>query len=111
MREKGISKIVPLQGLQENGVEKLKPLGQQFDPNLHEALFEMPSPDQKAGTVGAVTKVSYTCPYALHMTANDLIWHPYTFHTSQCVLIKECFLRRLDRSILSKALIWCLLGS
>ena len=38
-------------------MEKLKPLGQPFDPNLHEALFEMPSADHKAGTVGAMTKV------------------------------------------------------
>lgn len=53
------------QGLAENGVEKLKPLGQPFDPNLHEALFEMPSAEQKAGTVGAITKVCLI----LHLTS------------------------------------------
>lgn len=54
--------IFCLQGLRENGVEKLKPMGQEFDPNLHEALFEIPSTGQKAGTVGAVTKASFLLP-------------------------------------------------
>ena len=53
-----LKQVTDLQSLAENGVEKLKPLGQTFDPNLHEALFEMPSADKKAGTVGAITKVT-----------------------------------------------------
>jgi len=51
-----------MQGLRENGVEKSKPLGEKFDPNLHEALFEMPDPSREPGTIGAVTKVTTPPP-------------------------------------------------
>lgn len=43
--------------MKANAVEKIRPLGQKFDPNLHEALFEMPDASKEPGTVGAITKV------------------------------------------------------
>jgi molecular chaperone GrpE len=37
--------------LAKHGVEPIPALGQPFDPNLHEALVQQPSPDQPEGTV------------------------------------------------------------
>ena len=33
---------------------------EKFDPNLHNALFEIPDPGQKPGTIAVVTKVSHS---------------------------------------------------
>ena len=33
-------------------------MGEQFDPNSHLALFEMPDPSKEPGTVAAVVKVT-----------------------------------------------------
>jgi molecular chaperone GrpE len=46
--------------LEKNGVKKLDPLGQKFDPNFHEVLFEMDAPDKPAGTVVQVLEAGYT---------------------------------------------------
>ena len=40
-------------------VEIIDPLGEAFDPNLHEAMFEVPDPQQPAGTVAQVIEVGY----------------------------------------------------
>ena len=40
-------------------VEVIDPLGEKFDPNLHEAMFEVPDPQQPAGTVAQVIEVGY----------------------------------------------------
>lgn len=37
--------------LGKHGVKKIEPDGQKFDPNLHQAMFEMPNPDVPNGTV------------------------------------------------------------
>jgi molecular chaperone GrpE len=37
--------------LRELGVDELNPLGQKFDPNLHEAVSQEPSKDKPEGTV------------------------------------------------------------
>jgi molecular chaperone GrpE len=37
--------------LAKHGVEPITALGQPFDPNLHEALVQQPTPDQPEGTV------------------------------------------------------------
>ena len=43
------------------GICKMEPMGKKFDPNLHEAVFQMPSEDEGAvGTVGAVMSAGYT---------------------------------------------------
>ena len=55
-----------VQALRENGVEKFRPEGDKFDPNLHEALFELPDPKQEPGTVGAVTKARISFHSLLH---------------------------------------------
>jgi hypothetical protein len=46
-----------VQVFKQNGVEQYNPVGQKFDPNLHNALFEVPDAEKEAGTVAVVTKV------------------------------------------------------
>ena len=43
----------------KHGLEKEDPMGQKFDPNFHEAVFQMPVPDKEKGTVAVVQKVGY----------------------------------------------------
>mmetsp|Transcript_3513 Transcript_3513/g.11726 ORF Transcript_3513/g.11726 Transcript_3513/m.11726 type:complete len:134 (-) Transcript_3513:456-857(-) len=43
----------------KHGVDKVDPAGQKFDPNFHEALYEMPVPDAEPGTVARVESVGY----------------------------------------------------
>jgi molecular chaperone GrpE len=40
-----------LKTLEKHGVKKIEPNGQKFDPNLHQAMFELPNPDVPNGTV------------------------------------------------------------
>jgi molecular chaperone GrpE len=49
-----------LSRLTRHGVKKLEPLGERFDPNLHEALFEVPDESVPAGTVAQVVESGYT---------------------------------------------------
>ena len=49
-----------LSRLARHGVKKLDPAGQKFDPNKHEALFEVPDESVPAGTVVQVIEPGYT---------------------------------------------------
>jgi len=42
------------------GLEPVNPLGERFDPNLHEALFEQNVEGKEPGTIAVVTKIGYT---------------------------------------------------
>ncbi len=44
---------------QKHGVEQYNPAGEKFDPNLHQAMFEVPDGSKEAGVVAAVTKRGY----------------------------------------------------
>ncbi len=46
--------------LQRFGVKKIEALGARFDPNQHEALFEIPDETTPAGTVAQVIEPGYT---------------------------------------------------
>ncbi|HTS40015.1 MAG TPA: nucleotide exchange factor GrpE [Xanthobacteraceae bacterium] len=46
--------------LDKHGVKKLEPLGQKFDPNLHQAMYEVPDPSVPAGTIVQVVQAGYT---------------------------------------------------
>ncbi|OXB42022.1 MGE1 [Nakaseomyces glabratus] len=46
--------------LKKYGIEKLDPLGERFDPNKHEATFELAQPDKEPGTVFHVQQLGYT---------------------------------------------------
>lgn len=43
-----------------NGIKKVDPLGERFDPQLHEAMFEFEDPSKPAGSVGQVMEPGYT---------------------------------------------------
>ena len=49
-----------LKVLEKHGVKKLQPLGSKFDPNLHQAMYEVPEPSVPAGTVVQVVQAGYT---------------------------------------------------
>jgi molecular chaperone GrpE len=49
-----------LSRLGKYGIKKLEPLGVKFDPNLHEALFEVPDETVPNGTVAQVMEDGYT---------------------------------------------------
>lgn len=46
--------------LEKHGVKKLEPLGQKFDPNRHQAMFEMADASVPSGTVVQVMQAGYT---------------------------------------------------
>ncbi len=48
-----------LKVLESHGVRKLDPLGQKFDPNMHQAMFEAPDPTHAKGHVVAVVQSGY----------------------------------------------------
>ncbi|CAA9353986.1 MAG: Heat shock protein GrpE [uncultured Microvirga sp.] len=45
--------------LERHGVKRLDPLGQKFDPNFHQAMFEVPNPEVANGTVVQVVQSGY----------------------------------------------------
>jgi molecular chaperone GrpE len=45
--------------LEKYGVRRLDPVGERFDPNFHQAMFEMPAPEVPAGTVVRVMQPGY----------------------------------------------------
>jgi len=49
-----------LSALERHGVKKLAPEGEKFDPNFHQAMFEIPNPDVPAGTVVQVVQPGYS---------------------------------------------------
>ena len=44
---------------EKHGVTKIEPTGQKFDPNFHQAMFEIPDPTVPAGTVAQVMAAGY----------------------------------------------------
>ncbi len=48
-----------LQALERHGVKKLEPEGQKFDPNFHQAMYEVPNPDLPNNTVVQVVQDGY----------------------------------------------------
>lgn len=43
----------------KHGIEKVHPIDETFDPNFHEALFQLPFEGKSSGTVAIVEKVGY----------------------------------------------------
>mmetsp|Transcript_3161 Transcript_3161/g.4898 ORF Transcript_3161/g.4898 Transcript_3161/m.4898 type:complete len:234 (+) Transcript_3161:116-817(+) len=44
---------------ESHGVVKYGEVGEQFDPTLHDALFQIPDPEKPEGTIGQVLKAGY----------------------------------------------------
>jgi molecular chaperone GrpE len=45
--------------LKKHGVRELDPRGEKFDPNFHQAMYEVPDPEAAAGTVVQVMQTGY----------------------------------------------------
>ncbi|MBS0531264.1 MAG: nucleotide exchange factor GrpE [Proteobacteria bacterium] len=45
--------------LEKNGVRKFDPAGEKFDPNIHQAMYEVPDPSVPAGTIAQVIQAGY----------------------------------------------------
>lgn len=48
-----------LSTLERHGIRKIDPMGEKFDPQFHEAMFEIPSAEAENGTVLQVVEVGY----------------------------------------------------
>jgi len=48
-----------LRVFENNGIRKIEPLHQKFDPNLHEVLFEAPAEGKAPGTIIQVVEPGY----------------------------------------------------
>ncbi|MFE0018127.1 nucleotide exchange factor GrpE [Mesorhizobium sp. NPDC059054] len=55
-----ITERAMLSALERHGVKKLEPQGEKFDPNFHQAMFEVPNPDMPANTVVQVVQPGYS---------------------------------------------------
>jgi molecular chaperone GrpE len=55
-----ITERAMLGALERHGVKKLTPEGEKFDPNFHQAMFEVPNPDLPANTVVQVVQPGYS---------------------------------------------------
>jgi molecular chaperone GrpE len=49
-----------LKALEKHGVRRIDPKGERFDPNLHQAMFEIEDKSQPAGTVVQVVQPGFT---------------------------------------------------
>ncbi|MFC5759951.1 MULTISPECIES: nucleotide exchange factor GrpE [unclassified Rhizobium] len=49
-----------LSALERHGVRKLEPVGQKFDPNFHQAMFEVPNTEVPNNTVVQVVQAGFT---------------------------------------------------
>ena len=49
-----------IKALEKNGVRQFTPRGEKFDPNLHEAMYEVPDASVPAGSVVEVVQPGYT---------------------------------------------------
>ena len=55
-----ITERAMLSALERHGVKKLAPEGEKFDPNFHQAMFEVPNPTVPANTVVQVVQPGYS---------------------------------------------------
>jgi molecular chaperone GrpE len=46
--------------MERHGIVRLNPEGEKFDPNFHQAMFEIPTPNQPSGVVMQVMQPGYT---------------------------------------------------
>jgi molecular chaperone GrpE len=49
-----------LNALEKNGVKRFDPMGQKFDPNFQQAMYEVPDPSVPSGTVVQVVQAGFT---------------------------------------------------
>src|SRR5438270_929028 len=49
-----------IKAMEKHGVKKIEPQGQKFDPNLHQAMLEIPDESVPTGTVVQIMQPGYT---------------------------------------------------
>lgn len=49
-----------LKALEKNGIKKIEPLGEKFNPNFHQAMYEVPDAAVPAGHIAQVVQAGYT---------------------------------------------------
>ncbi|MCC6597692.1 MAG: nucleotide exchange factor GrpE [Alphaproteobacteria bacterium] len=49
-----------LQNFEKHGIRAIEPMGEIFNPNFHEVMFEAPAPGKPAGTIIQVMATGYT---------------------------------------------------
>lgn len=54
-----MTQAVLLKALEKNSVTRMKSLGEKFDPNFHDGMFQYDDPEQEPGTIGQVVKDGY----------------------------------------------------
>lgn len=54
-----ITERAMISALERHGVKRIEPEGQKFDPNFHQAMFEIPNPDVPNNTVQQVVQAGY----------------------------------------------------
>ncbi len=55
----GLTERELLSMMERHGIKKVDPMGQKFDPNLHQAMFEADTPGADPGTVIEVAQAGY----------------------------------------------------
>jgi len=56
----GLTQREMIQTFERHGIRRVEPLGERFDPNLHQAMFEMEDAARAPGTVAQVIQAGYT---------------------------------------------------
>lgn len=54
-----MTESILLSTLKKHGLEKIDPIGETFDPNKHEATFQVPVPDKEPNTVFHVQQTGF----------------------------------------------------
>jgi len=54
-----MTRDVLLKSLQRHGVEQFDPADEAFDPNFHQALYQVPDPSKAPGTIIRVEKTGF----------------------------------------------------
>ncbi len=49
-----------LNALERHGIKRIQPMGEPFNPHLHQAVMEMPRPDVPAGTIVQIFQPGFT---------------------------------------------------
>ena len=56
--------------LEKNGIRKIEPMGEKFDPNLHQAMYEVPDASVPSGSVVQVISAGL-CDRRAHPASGD----------------------------------------
>ena len=60
-----------LNTLEKNGVKKFDPMGEKFDPNFQQAMYEIPDPSVPAGTVVQVVQAGYVIACCVRLSSRS----------------------------------------